>query len=145
MGDSVENLLDPVRVRRVADGVVHVVGSLPEHDTAELGIGGELCQQLLGLRKAEVVGVVVGGGLIGRQAEVELDVGVLGRRVFPARKRDIVATLAIEVVDTRTSTALRCVVELNPEEVERRLGHDGGEVSIRNDTLRRARDVVLLG
>jgi hypothetical protein len=99
---------------------------------------------LLDFRWGEVVRRIDGRFRVCGQANVVQHIRIQRCGFCPSRERNVIRALAVQLVDTRPSRTRIRVVELNPNEIEPRLGQDSREVHIRNHALRRTRNVITL-
>lgn len=146
--------LDNIDIWLAVNEILLGVCCLEDHDTAEfLGVPAlvqfdQVDHVIWGNVHLCVVGELRQGS--SWKTDVELDLFVHGRRSDepnPSVERDVtwlITLCAICSIEICASRALRSVIELDEEEIEPRGLNGMSQVSVRDDALRGARDVVLL-
>jgi hypothetical protein len=141
---SLKDLISPLDIILAAGGVVDGICSLPERDTAELGVTAVLVDDDLGLDGVQVV-ARQSSTCSSREADIELHLGVDGRHTCPLVIGDVIGTGINNVIVASPGRAGLCVIELDKQEVEPSRSNGRTEVSIRDHALRSGGEVVALG
>lgn len=113
-----EYLLHPCRIFLATDKILLRVNCLPQRDSAKLQIGEKLAGESVDFGWGEIIFRPCGCGRGSRQAQVDLNIRILGRHLGPLLKTDIIGSNSFSIADSRSCRTLGCVVKLNKNEVE---------------------------
>lgn len=143
---AIEDILMPSELILTTHRVILRISRLIQHNAAEQGSSAiEALNRALGLGESQEVRTITRSLRRSYQTEIVFHIGVQRRGLGPVGVANIqVPVRAVLVVDARSGTALRCVVELYPDEIEPRAVQDVCEVHVGQNALWRSREVVAL-